>query len=138
MSRPPKGLILANKDEIILNIDSLYQQVVLSNAMPPGNITWMEYTERETIKLLYQEILKNPQKSAKQILPGQVLFDESNETTHYSIALIHREIRYLKFSSTTKSRTAEYAHIFILRERNCRRSLPSRAPQTSRNYQDFP
>jgi len=26
--------------------------------MPPGNITWMEYTERETIKLLYQEILK--------------------------------------------------------------------------------
>ena len=54
----PKGLILANKDDIILNIDSLYQQVVLSNAMPPGNITWMEYTERETIKLLYQEILK--------------------------------------------------------------------------------
>ena len=59
MSRPPKGLILANKDDIILNIDSLYQQVVLSNAMPPGNITWMEYSERETIKLLYQEILKN-------------------------------------------------------------------------------
>ena len=58
MSRPPKGLILANKDDIILNIDSLYQQVVLSNAMPPGNITWMEYTERETIKILYQEILK--------------------------------------------------------------------------------
>ena len=58
MSRPPKGLILANKDDIILNIDSLYQQVVLSNAMPPGNITWMEYSERETIKLLYQENLK--------------------------------------------------------------------------------
>ena len=64
MSRPPKGLILANKDDIILNIDSLYQQVVLSNAMPPGNITWMEYSERETIKLLYQEILKNRNKSS--------------------------------------------------------------------------
>ena len=64
MSRPPKGLILANKDDIISNIDSLYQQVVLSNAMPPGNITWMEYTERETIKLLYQEILKNRNKSS--------------------------------------------------------------------------
>ena len=51
-------LVLANKDDIILNIDGLYQQVVLSNAMPPGNITWMEYSERETIKLLYQEILK--------------------------------------------------------------------------------
>ena len=38
MSRPPKGLILANKDDIILNIDSLYQQVVLSNAMPPGTL----------------------------------------------------------------------------------------------------
>ena len=49
MSRPPKGLILANKDDIILNIDSLYQQVVLSNAMPPGNITWMEYTERKLL-----------------------------------------------------------------------------------------
>tara|TARA_B100000927_G_scaffold90956_1_gene73587 strand:- start:25 stop:1278 length:1254 start_codon:yes stop_codon:yes gene_type:complete len=64
MSRPPKGLILANKDDIILNIDSLYQQVVLSNAMPPGNITWMEYSERETIKLLYQEILENRNKSS--------------------------------------------------------------------------
>ena len=58
MKRPPKGIILANSEEIIKNIDSIYQQVVLSNAMPPGNLTWMEFSEREKIKNLYLEIIK--------------------------------------------------------------------------------
>ena len=56
MNRPPKGLVLANSEEIIKNIEGIYQQVVLSNAMPPGNLTWMEFNERETISTLYKDI----------------------------------------------------------------------------------
>ena len=59
MNRPPKGLVLANSEEIIKNIEGIYQQVVLSNAMPPGNLTWMEFNERETINNLYKDILRH-------------------------------------------------------------------------------
>ena len=58
MNRPPKGLVLANSEEIIKNIEGIYQQVVLSNAMPPGNLTWMEFNERETISTLYKDIVR--------------------------------------------------------------------------------
>ena len=59
MNRPPKGLVLANSEEIIKNIEGIYQQVVLSNAMPPGNLTWMEFSERETISTLYKDIVRH-------------------------------------------------------------------------------
>jgi len=59
MHRPPKGLVLANSEEIIKNIEGIYQQVVLSNAMPPGNLTWMEFNERETISTLYKDIVRH-------------------------------------------------------------------------------
>ena len=59
MHRPPKGLVLANSEEIIKNIECIYQQVVLSNAMPPGNLNCMEFNERETISTLYKDIVRH-------------------------------------------------------------------------------
>ncbi len=50
------------------------------------DVPTFEIVNKSYAKRIYQEILKNPQKSAEQILPGQLLFDESNETTHFSIA----------------------------------------------------
>ena len=58
MNRPPKGVKLDTSEEILRNIDMVYQQAILSNAMPPGNLTWMEFRERETLKRLYKEIVK--------------------------------------------------------------------------------
>ena len=50
------------------------------------DVPTFEIVNKSYAKRIYQEILKDPQKSAEQILPGQLLFDESNETTHFSIA----------------------------------------------------
>ena len=36
----------------------VYQQAVLSDAMPPGNLTWMEFSQRASLKRLYNEIVE--------------------------------------------------------------------------------
>ena len=50
------------------------------------DVPTFEIVNKSYAKRIYKEFLKDPQKSAEQILPGQLLFDESNETTHFSIA----------------------------------------------------
>ena len=55
---PPKGLILESSEDLIKNIDLVIQQAVWSNAMPPGNLTWMEYYQRKDLEDLYKEINK--------------------------------------------------------------------------------
>ena len=48
-------------DNIINNIDNIYKQSVLSYAMPPGNISFLEENERSLINQLYMSVhnLKN-------------------------------------------------------------------------------
>ena len=48
-------------DNIINNIDNVYKQSVLSYAMPPGNISFLEENERSLINQLYMSVhnLKN-------------------------------------------------------------------------------
>ena len=58
MNIPPKGVRLETSEEIIRNIDMVYQQAVLSDAMPPGNLTWMEFSQRESLRRLYNEIVE--------------------------------------------------------------------------------
>ena len=55
---PPKGLLLETSEDLIKNIDIVVQQAVWSNAMPPGNISWMEYYQRKDLEDLYNEIIK--------------------------------------------------------------------------------
>ena len=53
---PPKMVILETKEDIIKHIDGIYSQVVASYAMPPGNITFIESSERQTLNSLYKKI----------------------------------------------------------------------------------
>ena len=53
---PPKMVILETKEDIIKNIDGIYSQVVASYAMPPGNVTFIESSERQTLNSLYKKI----------------------------------------------------------------------------------
>ncbi len=54
---PPKGLIIQSKNDVIMNIEKIIRHSVFSNAMPPGNITWMEQDERLVLYNLYTHIL---------------------------------------------------------------------------------
>ena len=42
-----------NIKDIIQNIDSIYSQAVMSYAMPPGNVTFLENSERKALHDLY-------------------------------------------------------------------------------------
>ena len=53
---PPKMVILETKEDIIKHIDGIYSQVVASYAMPPGNVTFIESSERQTLNSLYKKI----------------------------------------------------------------------------------
>jgi len=46
---PPKGVRLDTEVEIARHARQIYLQSGLSHAMPPGNLTWMEETERQRI-----------------------------------------------------------------------------------------
>jgi len=46
---PPKGVRLDTDIEIARHARQIYLQSGLSHAMPPGNLTWMEETERQRI-----------------------------------------------------------------------------------------
>lgn len=61
MKNAPKLVNLETSIDIINNIDSLYKQSVLSYAMPPGNISFLEDNERSLINQLYVSVnnLKN-------------------------------------------------------------------------------
>tara|TARA_B100000287_G_scaffold424521_1_gene469272 strand:- start:723 stop:1940 length:1218 start_codon:yes stop_codon:yes gene_type:complete len=56
LSIAPKMVILETKEDIIKHIDGIYSQVVASYAMPPGNITFIESSERQTLNSLYKKI----------------------------------------------------------------------------------
>ena len=49
MSRPPKGLVLDSRQSITRHLDAIKVHAVLTTAMPPGNITFMEPEERQLI-----------------------------------------------------------------------------------------
>ena len=61
MKNAPKLVNLETSIDIINNIDSIYKQSVLSYAMPPGNISFLEDNERSLINQLYVSVnnLKN-------------------------------------------------------------------------------
>ena len=61
MKNAPKLVNLETSTDIINNIDNIYKQSVLSYAMPPGNISFLEENERSLINQLYVSInnLKN-------------------------------------------------------------------------------
>ena len=61
MENAPKLVNLETPTDIINNIDNIYKQSVLSYAMPPGNISFLEENERGLINQLYMSVhnLKN-------------------------------------------------------------------------------
>ena len=61
MKNAPKLVNLETPTDIINNIDNIYKQSVLSYAMPPGNISFLEENERNLINQLYMSVhnLKN-------------------------------------------------------------------------------
>ena len=61
MKNAPKLVNLETPTDIINNIDNIYKQSVLSYAMPPGNISFLEQNERSLINQLYMSVhnLKN-------------------------------------------------------------------------------
>ena len=61
MNNAPKLVNLESSADIINNIDNIYKQSVLSYAMPPGNISFLEDNERNKINQLYVSVnnLKN-------------------------------------------------------------------------------
>ena len=61
MKNAPKLVNLETPTDIINNIDNVYKQSVLSYAMPPGNISFLEENERSLINQLYMSVhnLKN-------------------------------------------------------------------------------
>ena len=61
MKNAPKLVNLETSTDIIDNIDNIYKQSVLSYAMPPGNISFLEENERSLINQLYMSVhnLKN-------------------------------------------------------------------------------
>ena len=61
MKNAPKLVNLETSTDIINNIDNIYKQSVLSYAMPPGNISFLEDNERSLINQLYLSVhnLKN-------------------------------------------------------------------------------
>ena len=58
MQSAPKLLKLETTEDIINNIDKVYKQSVISFAMPPGNISFLENHERAEIGKLYEVISK--------------------------------------------------------------------------------
>ena len=53
MGNAPKLIRLETKKDIVDNIDNIYSQSVLSFAMPPGNLSFIEDHERAEIQKLY-------------------------------------------------------------------------------------
>ena len=58
MERSPKLVNLENISDLIKNIEGVYSQAVTSYAMPPGNVTFLENSERKTLYDLYHFVNK--------------------------------------------------------------------------------
>lgn len=58
-SAPPKGLVLETKEQIIANAAPIYQQTVVSEIMPIGNLTGMTGDERRVIARWYENEIRN-------------------------------------------------------------------------------
>ena len=56
MKNAPKLVNLETSTDIINNIENIYKQSVLSYAMPPGNISFLEDNERSLINQLYMSV----------------------------------------------------------------------------------
>ena len=56
MKNAPKLVNLETPTDIINNINNIYKQSVLSYAMPPGNISFLEENERSLINQLYMSV----------------------------------------------------------------------------------
>ena len=50
---PPAGISYDKSENILLNVEKIYQQVVISKIMPLGNITQMTQEERDAIAQWY-------------------------------------------------------------------------------------
>ncbi|MEM6942192.1 MAG: urate hydroxylase PuuD [Pseudomonadota bacterium] len=53
--RPPKGVVLETEDDVLRQARAIYLQAAHTNAMPPGNITYMEDWERALIARWYRD-----------------------------------------------------------------------------------
>jgi len=58
MQHSPKLVNLENVNDLIKNIEGVYSQAVISYAMPPGNVTVLENSERKTLNDLYKIVKK--------------------------------------------------------------------------------
>ena len=58
MQHSPKLVNLENVNDLIKNIEGVYSQAVMSYAMPPGNITVLENSERKILYDLYHFVDK--------------------------------------------------------------------------------
>ena len=56
MKNPPKGVYFNEFSHLINNYETIYKQVAASKAMPPGNITFLEYEERLLYAKLFHKI----------------------------------------------------------------------------------
>ena len=54
----PKGVKLETREQIAANARDIYLQAGLSRAMPPGNITELEDTDRALIAKWYNSALR--------------------------------------------------------------------------------
>ena len=54
MQHSPKLVNLETVNDLIKNIEGVYSQAVMSYAMPPGNLTDLENSERKTLNDLYK------------------------------------------------------------------------------------
>lgn len=53
-SAPPKGIVLETADDLVRHAETVYQQVVVTKAMPIGNLTQMTEEERALVAQWYQ------------------------------------------------------------------------------------
>ncbi len=58
MQQSPKLINLETVNDLIKNIEGVYSQAVMSYAMPPGNLTDLENSERKTLSDLYKFVKK--------------------------------------------------------------------------------
>ena len=58
MVSAPKQIHLENVNDIVKHIDNIYSQAIVSYAMPPGNVTGLENSERKILSKLHKFVKK--------------------------------------------------------------------------------
>jgi len=64
-SAPPKGVVLETADDIVSQAQTIHQQVVITKAMPIGNLTQITGTERALIDQWFASGASGPDGSAQ-------------------------------------------------------------------------